>query len=382
MFIEEVLRKTAEVLNLPKREVKEKMSKRIIRVLKYKETVYVVLRQKVRDLEEGTSIILGKRSVKVVRGYPPIKRVLLIRKAVPRHFVDYVVVEEKMNGYNVRVIDLEGQIIALTRGGYICPYTTSRITRIYEQELKNLFAQLGEEYMVNGEVVGVENPYTRYRYPEAPRFDFFVFEIRRTLDNTPMPVQRRREAVLNNNLRSVRQLAIVRKDGVDRIIDIISELDHEGREGVVLKDPYYRVDSLKYTTGSANISDLSEGMRFFFDEGRTYLFSRILREAFRVYELGDEEVPERIGHAIFRSMQESIRTLDQGGIIADRFQLVVSNEDELYEIISFFEEIKAPIVSYRVKERTPEGLIVEFLKEKETDHQVRKILETGISPVD
>ena len=46
------------------------------------------------------------------------------------HFNNEVAVEEKMNGYNVRIAQINDEIIAFTRGGYVCPYTTKKASEI------------------------------------------------------------------------------------------------------------------------------------------------------------------------------------------------------------------------------------------------------------
>ncbi len=40
-----------------------------------------------------------------------------------KHFsgLEKITVEEKMNGYNVRVAKVKDDILAITRSGYICP---------------------------------------------------------------------------------------------------------------------------------------------------------------------------------------------------------------------------------------------------------------------
>jgi len=67
------------------------------------------------------------------------------------------------------------------------------------------------------------------------------------------------------------------KDDLEGLRKVIDDLDKRGREGVVIKDPEHRVPPLKYTTIYINIRDIQEGMKYPFDEGRGYLFSRIVR---------------------------------------------------------------------------------------------------------
>ena len=72
-------------------------------------------------IEAGTVVF---ENGEIVFGYPKIRRPLMLAAAINRHFSDLVAVEEKMNGHNVRILSINGETVALTRGGFICPYST------------------------------------------------------------------------------------------------------------------------------------------------------------------------------------------------------------------------------------------------------------------
>jgi len=372
----------AEALSITREEAYSYITRGAVRAMRYRSLPYYVLRRPIRGFEEGTAVLVGREGPLVVRGYPPIRRVLLLSTAVPRHFPGEVYVEEKMNGYNVRVVMVDGELLALTRGGYICPYTTARLTREQGEALRGLLGEM-EGYMVNGEVVGVENPYTRHRYPEAPLFGFFVFEIREASSGKPLPIPERMRKVEEHGLRGVRLLGVIGKDDVEGLKEILRSLDEEGREGVVLKDPEYRVPPLKYTTPAANLGDIEAGMRFFFDEGRSYLYSRILREAFRVYEEGGglEELERRLGGAILEPLLRAIEEVEEGGQLVEEFTLRMSSLEEAREFLAFYEGVGAPLLYYRVAQRDGEVLVT-VAKAKETFDEIARILETGLSPID
>ncbi len=371
----------AEALSLSREEAHSLLSKGTVRPMRFRGLNYYVLRRPVKGYEEGTAVIVGGEGPRVVRGFPSIRRVLLLSVAVPRHFPGKVYVEEKMNGYNVRVVEVDGQIYALTRGGYICPYTTARLRRLYGDELASLLKEL-EGYMINGEVVGLENPYTRHRYPEAPLFDFFVFDLREASTNKPVPVEERYRLVEEHGLRSVPLLGVVDRRDVDAIRGFLEKLEGEGREGIVMKDPEYRVPPLKYTTGAANLGDIAAGMRFFFDEGRSYLYSRILREAFRAYEAGSlDDLAEKLGRSILEPLLASIEEVEEGGQLVEEFTLRFASRGEAEEFLAFYESVGAPLLYYRVEEAGAE-VVVRVAKAKETHDEFARILETGISPLD
>jgi len=371
----------AEALSTSREEASRLLSRGHVRAMRFRGLSYYVLRRDFGVFEEGTSIIASRDGPVVVRGFPSIRRVLVLSLAVPRHFPGMVYVEEKMNGYNVRAVLVDGELYALTRGGYICPYTTARMRRLYGEPLSSLLESLGG-YMVNGEVVGEENPYMRHRYPEAPLFGFFIFDIRSLSGNEPLPLEDRYRLVDEYGLQGVPLLGVAERGNVEAIRGMVARLDKEGREGVVMKDPENRVAPLKYTTSSANLGDIEAGMRFFFDEGRSYLYSRILREAFRVYESGGaEEAAERLGRAILEPLLASIEQVEEGGQLVEEFTLRFGGLEEAREFLAFYEAVGAPLLYYRVVSSAGE-VVLRVAKAKETEDEFARILETGLSPLD
>ncbi len=374
-----------EALGVDAGRVEELLSHGTIRLREYRGVVYALFRRSVLGFHEGTAVILDRGSSMLVPGYPPIQRMVLPSVALPRHFIDEVVVEEKMNGYNVRVVLYNGKLLAFTRGGFICPYTTARLERLYGSKLRQLFSELDPaEHIVAGEVVGLENPYTRYFYPEAPRFDYFIFDIFRK--NTPMPPLERNGIVEKYGLKHVRHLATIRKDDVETFREIVKSLDRNGREGVVVKDPRYRVPPLKYTTSSTNIGDIRFGMRFPLEEGRSFLFSRILREIFRLYEEGVDlskldHVAVELGRAILEPAIESLRKVASGDMLYEEFTLVFGSREELDEFVEYMSELGVDIIVAGIEEGR-EGVKARIRKVKESWLQLRKMLETGLSPID
>ncbi|ABN70526.1 ATP dependent DNA ligase [Staphylothermus marinus F1] len=363
----------------------EKLSKHIgrsIRLMKYGELNYVVFRRDLLGYREGTTILLGEEPL-IVHGYPSIQRLAFI-EGVSKHMIDNVVVEEKMNGYNVRVVYYMNNIYAITRGGYICPYTTARIRKLYSKNIKLAYQEYPDTILV-GEVVGTENPYVIYDYPEARGFDYFIFDTMKK--DKLQPLRIRDEIAEKYSLKTVRILDIINKRDIDRLKTIINRLEKERREGVVLKDPYQRVPPLKYTTIYINIRDIWEGMRYPFDEGRGYLFSRIVRLIAQGYEYDWnntelDRIALKLGRAILEPAINSLKKRANGEIIASKYTLVFPSEDDLSKYIEYAESIGMDFI-FRVVEKREDGcIVVELFKMKETHNIYTKMLKTGYSPLD
>jgi len=341
----------------------------------------------VADHYEGTAVfILPGSGYRVVEGYPHIRRVLLLSKAMPGHFPDQVVVEEKMDGHNVRVTRIAGELVALTRGGYVCPYTTMKMRRLYGEGLERLFNDMGDDVVVAGEVVGLENPYTRHYYPEAPEWDYFVFDIFVENGTRPLPVMERRRTAESYGLRNVPLHAVVHKDDWEEVREIVSSLEGQGREGVVLKDPDYRVEPLKYTTSYINVNDIEKGMMYPFDEGHSFIFPRVLRQMFKAYEEGwDEErlleEARRLGEAILLPAVESVKKYARGEQIAEEFILSFDDLSHLEEFVSYAAMLGVPLTVVSVE--SYDGVHkIRMLKHKKTNEYYRRIFRTGLSPLD
>ncbi len=380
-----MMERLAEALGVPVEEA-ERLARRrsILRVMQWRSITYFSLRKEAYGLREGTLIAVWPDGYRVVHGYPSIQRVLLPSVALPKHFIDKVVVEEKMNGYNVRVVDLRGEIVAVTRGGLICPYTTARIRRLYGDKLRSLFNEEGEDIVVMGEVVGLENPYVRFYYPEAGGFAYFVFDMAR--GDKFLPPLQRNEIVEKHGLHHVPLLGVIEKDDMESFRRIIEDLERRGREGVVMKDPEYRVPALKYTTSFINVHDIEVGMRFPFDEGRSYLFSRVLREMFKAVEedwddrrLLSEE--QRLGKAILEPAIESIKAVKNGKMLYEEFELPFANRDELEEFLDYMASLGVDVIIAGMEQRNGE-LRAKIRKVKDSWREIQRILETGLSPID
>ncbi|HEW63444.1 MAG: RNA ligase [Fervidicoccus fontis] len=371
----------ADVLNISENEARKILNSKNVRFLNYNDIEYLTFRRTIGRIPEGSVIIYSKnKKALFVPGYPQIKRALILSTAISRHFLDYIVVEEKLNGYNVRIVRYYGKILTITRGGYICPYTTQKIKELLEK----LGGKINRGEVVFVEVVGDENPYTRYKYPNCNGFCFFVIDVlkgKKWLD-----VKQKERFCRERNLPCVKQYGIVKKDETAKLWEIIRKLEKDEREGIVLKDIKNRVSPLKYTTSYCNIGDIRDGMKFFFDEGKGYIFPRILREMFKIEEenLDKSELEKReieLGKALLESAIESINSFKKNGYLGEEFSLRFKNINEMNEFVSFMKKQGGLIEIREVKKENGE-IIAKFLKRKRTEKIIEDIIKRGISPLD
>ncbi len=268
-----------------------------------------------RGIERGTVLIEDT----AVRGFPSIPRVLVLETGIPAYFDGPLAVEEKLNGYNVRIADV-GEIFAFTRGGHVCPYTTHIARRQLDLEP---FFEAHPEAMLCAEFVGPENPYTAHQYPAVESIDARVFDVRDRETGTPMPVERRREVLDRIDLHQPELFGVHDPErAVEAVETTIEDLESRRREGVVMQSMDGR-DLLKYTTGQQHHRDLAFALSLPFDYGRDFLFSRIIREGFQAIEFdeGEAAIKERahsLGESILEPMVETIRAVEEDQTIGER----------------------------------------------------------------
>lgn len=319
--IERYLSRIAKDLRIDSKKLKEEFGKKNVYVVGNE---YIRFHKDVGGIEEGTVVFLADGKPEYVRGFPKIRRILFLEEGLKKHFGDKFYAEEKMDGYNIRVVKVDGEVKALTRGGLICPYTSERIGELLGS---NAFFDDNENLMLCGEVVGLENPYQMKSYPEARDFGYFVFDIRDRKTNRALGVEERLRVLIKYGLQGVHSFGVFSKKDHYKLLGLVRDLGSGKREGIVLKDPTMRVQA-KYTSNQSTNNDLKYAFKFFSDYGQAFFFRRLIREAFQAYELGLtgkelEEEASRLGKSILMPMVETIRKVADGKEVTEDFDIEV-----------------------------------------------------------
>ena len=277
-------------------------------------------------VERGTALLEGA----VVRGFPKVPRTLVLETGIPEQFGDRdeIAVEEKLNGYNVRAARVDGEILAFSRSGIVCPFTTRLLDRLVD--LEPLFED-HPRAMVCGEMIGPENPYTAHDYDGVDSIAFRAFDWRHRESGEPLPVDERRRRYERFDVPQTRLFDYYDVDeAAGEVREIVERLDDEDREGVVMKSPDGGT-LLKYTTSASNRGDLAYAFSLPFDYGQPFMFRRTIREAFQSVEWDepDDEARERahdLGEAILLSMRETVARIDDGERVGERHTVRASSE--------------------------------------------------------
>jgi putative ATP-dependent DNA ligase len=276
-----------------------------------------------RGVERGTVLIDDT----AVRGFPSIPRVLVLETGVPTYFSGPLAVEEKLNGYNVRIADV-GDPLAFTRGGIVCPFTTAKARDLLDLDA---FFDDHPEKMLCAEFVGPENPYTPHEYAEISSLGVRVFDVRDRVSGRPLPVRERRDLLADYGFPQPELFDVVDPASAPETVrETIDDLDERDREGVVMQSMDGR-DLLKYTTASTHASDLAFAFSLPFDYGRDFSFSRLVREGFQAveFEESDDELEaraHRLGESLLYPMVETIRDVRDDARVGERHTIRASPE--------------------------------------------------------
>lgn len=328
----------ASFLGISAQRMQELMERRVL-VPNWNEYQHLFrFEHKALHIDIGSVLVQKDDSFSLVLGFPKIKRAMLLGPAIKYNFgnIAKVAVEEKMNGYNVRVISLDGKLVAFTRSGHVCPYSSEKANIL----LDHSFFTENPQLVLYGEMVGPDNPYVPKEIYGIESLEFFVFDIRHKNTGSPLPLHERRSLAEKYGFRQVRffgEFAV--QEAPDMITNIIREIGKIGHEGVVIKDPKMVLQPIKYTASQSNCSDLRHAMKVYNESGRDFIFSRIVREGFQSVEWNEseEEFKKRcmqLGESILRPMKESIIKVRDGERVAEEFTIRVKDK----ATISRFEE--------------------------------------------
>jgi putative ATP-dependent DNA ligase len=305
----------------------------------------------------------------VVRGYPSVPRVLVLDPGLAAFFEgrETVAVEEKLDGFNVRIADV-GDPLAFTRGGYVCQYTTARARELLP--LADFFTDHPEK-MLCAELVGPETPYTSHDYDDVDSHAVRVFGIRDRETGEPLPVDRRRGLCASYGFEQPRLFGRYDPESArSGVEDAIEELDAAGREGVVMKSAD-GTSMLKYTTESQHHAELAYAFSLPFDYGRDFVLSRIVREAFQAAEFDETDDRRRerahdLGESILLPMVDTIERVAAGDTVGER-QTVRGQPRHVEALLDHLREQSLTLAIDA--DRDDEGeRVVEFTKVAESTH--------------
>ncbi len=299
----------------------ERINRETLQSFRHEGRVFYRLKKDLHHLPRGTVFWEGG----LIHGYQRIKRVLHLEEGIRRYFREGFYVEEKMDGYNVRIRRIGNGLYAFTRGGFLCPFTTDRLADL----MPTGFFDTHPEHTVCAEVVGPENPYNTEVTPYVDEdVALFVFDIKDPSGRS-LPIEERYGVYAAEGLPAVSRWGPFGPDDAGRVREIVGELDRAGREGVVMKH-LGQGEEVKYVTFGSCLRDLEATAHLMTELPAGFYIQRLLRMAAITYEYSlrlDEPVRLSIADALMGPLNETVRRVAGGESIKEFFTVRVNREE-------------------------------------------------------
>lgn len=286
--------------------------KKGILVFHQEEIQYARFREDFKHIPRGT-VIVGNR---VIYGYPHIGRIFTLRTGLKNITSKKVSIEEKIDGYNVRVALVNKEVIAFSRGGFIDPFATEKVQGLFDSFFKKF-----PTYVLCGEMIG-NTPYT----PPTRAFDvkLFMFDIDRG-DGTYVPVSEKQSLFKKFNILAVPLFGTFDTRDYEGIKRAALSAFKDKKEGIVLKSENSE-QVVKFVNPHADISDIARNT-FFFDMPQGFYMQRILRSAFFIKEfaLDHAKLGEELGTAFFEGLTEALKIIEKGDSLTEEFEITIKD---------------------------------------------------------
>ncbi|MCK5689661.1 RNA ligase [Myxococcota bacterium] len=320
-----------EVCSPPDEVVAQAIEAAKISELEFNGIPYLRFREDVHHWRRGTVRIGGHW----IQAYPSIGRIFVLKRGLEKNFPDEFWLEEKMDGYNIRVVRLDGQIIPFSRGGFVCPFTYDRLPDLVDL---HPFFDEHPQRVVCAEIAGPENPYIQAENARIKEdIEFFAFDLM-DLDTTGfVPLATRDELFEKYKIPRARSFGAFNFQKCDEVRELIVQLGHDGSEGLVIKPPEVGVRA-KYVTPDINIDDIRHDATLLMELPADFFKNRIIRLAIDLDDLKlrerKEEMAQALGDALLTGALEALTQLHKSHTVSKVFSVRLrstKNVDRLME---------------------------------------------------
>ncbi len=291
---------------------------------------YFRLTDDFKPYKRGTVIFEDGR---VIPSYPKIGRIFVISEGLKRFFKEPFFIEEKADGYNVRITHLEGKNIALTRGGFICPFTTDRLKDFFDFDR---FFNSYPKVVLCGEVVGPNNPYMELSPPYITEdITFRLFDIYDISQNRFLLPEERYKIADDFDIPHVERYGLYTSENINKIKELILSLNKRGIEGVVFKSSEKAQRYFKYATPSINIKDIEADIDLIFELPAEFFIQRIYRYAMSSMELDYKNYEEvkKLGEIFINNLIEYLRSFKENGKVSRTYTIYFNSEENALEFV-------------------------------------------------
>jgi putative ATP-dependent DNA ligase len=300
--------------------------------------------------------------------FPHIARIAHLARGIQRTFPGSYLVEEKVDGYNVRIARVGGRALAFSRNGRPCPFATDRL-RDFPGILALLDARPGA--VVCAEVAGPGNPYNVMSPPwvegdiAMPVFDLGAFGPRGFLGP-----EERAAVCARHGVAEVRSFGRFRPGEAVRVYEVVRQLDAEGGEGIVMKaeDGGAR---LKYYCLGTNTRDLRSTAGLLGSVDASFIINHLVQAACTLHEWeqgGDDAARRALGAGLMDAMLEALGQVEPGGeapdgadplggFVEERFTVRFHDADNADRLVARMGRSATVQVRELARARDPDGML-------------------------
>ena len=294
----------------------EALERRKARWEDYGDLRYLRLSDDFRGSSKGTVSWNGR----LVPGYPHIGRIFRLEQGLAQQFINPFWVEEKVDGFNIRIFRSGGEVLALSRGGYVCPFASDRVHDFVSTDLFEVHPDL----ILCAELAGPDNPYTQGG-PSFVREDvaLFVFDMMRFGRIGFLPQEEKLALCERFGLPTPKFFGRFVAGDWRHILEIVEELDADGREGIVLKEDAPNGRRTKYVTAWSGVYDIAVRAEDTVELPGDFFTGRILRMALYLDEAGrrvDSNLERELGHAFLDGLMRSVERFKREGHVFHDFR--------------------------------------------------------------
>lgn len=257
---------------------------------------------------------------RVIPGYPRIGRIFRLQQGLAQQFSGPFWMEEKIDGFNIRIFRAGDDILALSRGGYVCPFATDRAPDFIPPAL----FEAQPDLVLCAELAGPDNPYTQ----GGPSFvttdvELFVFDMMR-LGTPGFLLQEDKQALcLAYGLPVPRCFGRFEPRDWQTVLGLVEDLDAEGREGAVFKEDIPQGHRTKYVTAWSGVYDIAVRADDTVELPGDFFTGRILRMALYLDETGrqpDQRLERELGQAFLEGLRRSVDRFKRDGRVVHDFR--------------------------------------------------------------
>ncbi len=333
--------------------------------------VYYRFEKDAQDLARGT--VLCEEGL--LHEYPHLPRVLHLRRGLARAFGDAPFrLEEKVDGYNVRVARVGGEVLAFSRGGFVCPFATDRLADFPEVPR---FVERHPRLVLCVEVAGPGNPYNLEHPPYvAADVRAFAFDVMEVDTGRFLPPDEKDRLLASEGVPSLRTFGRFTAADADAVWRIVRDLDEAGCEGVVMKpDSAWGPGAdaaaipVKYVGFGACVRDLAVSANLLGAVPRAFIINRLVQAAFVLDEQyggrATDEDALRLGRVLLEPIGRSVRDVEARGEVEERYVVRLREERSADRLVRHLDHSSATVqikVLERVREPETGRVRLTFLK--------------------